>query len=211
MDVIIFDLDGTLIDSRADILAAFHHAFTALGMDTPPADRLLMTIGMRLEDCFLPFVGGRPEEADRAAGFFRAWYKTHFLDSTRPFPGVEAMLDRLSGRYRLAVCTMKKAFFARKIVRAFNWDRVFHEVVGSEEGFAPKPDPAMLLEICRRMAVPPERASYIGDTSTDGTTAANAGMPFYFAGYGYGELAARTGEEPRQVLKAPADLADLLA
>ncbi len=211
MDTIIFDLDGTLIDSRADILAAFHHAFMALGLETPPAPRLLRTIGMRLEDCFLPFVEGRPEEADRAAGFFRAWYKTHFLDSTMPFPGVEAMLGRLSGRYRLAVCTMKKAFFARKIVRAFNWDGVFREVVGSEEGFPPKPDPAMLLEICRRMDIPPEEAAYVGDTSTDGTTAYAAGMPFYFAGYGYGELDGPCGAKPRSVLKTPAELAELLA
>ncbi len=209
MRAVIFDLDGTLIDSRTDILAAFSSAFEGLGREVPPPDLLLRTIGMRLEDCFLPFVEKDASEADRAAALFRRWYETHFLDSTRPFRGVEGMLARLSIRFPLAVCTMKKAFFARKIVSAFKWDSIFSAVVGSEEGFPPKPDPAMLLEICRRMRVEPGHAVYVGDTHMDGRTAFAAGMPFCFAGYGYGKL---DGPGPVRIWKSaesPEDVAAL--
>jgi phosphoglycolate phosphatase len=186
MRAIIFDLDGTLIDSEPDIQGAFAAAFAGLGVPTPPASDLRSVIGRRLEDCFARFLAGDQGRSKEGARLFREYYQDHYLDATRPYPGAGEALRALAARAPLALCTMKKWQFARKIVRAFGWENLFAQVLGSEEGFAAKPDPAMLLELCRRLEVMPSEVLYVGDTELDGLMAQAAGSPFAFAVYGYG-------------------------
>ena len=119
MRAILFDLDGTLIDSQRDVLASFSAAFTGLGLPMPPKEQLLCLIGRRLEDCFAAFMPGDPEASDEGARLFRAWYEEHCLDTTRPYPGVDAALRRLRADHRLALCTMKRGDFARRIAQSF--------------------------------------------------------------------------------------------
>jgi phosphoglycolate phosphatase len=182
----IFDLDGTLVDSQLDVLGAFASAFEGLGVPKPPDGELVHVIGMRLEDCFARFLDGDTVRAQEGAKLFRAWYKDHFLDHTRPYPGADGALRALAGHVPLAMCTMKKWQFARRIVDAFGWNSLFAEVLGSEEGFPAKPHPAMLLELCRRLDVAPGEVMYVGDTAMDAEMAQHAGAPFAFAAYGYG-------------------------
>jgi phosphoglycolate phosphatase len=191
MRAIIFDLDGTLIDSEPDIQGAFASAFDGLGVHRPPLEELRNVIGMRLEDCFARFLDGDPARSKEGARLFREYYQDHYLDTTKPYPGADEALRALAARTPLAVCTMKKWQFARKIVRAFGWEELFAQVLGSEEGFAAKPDPAMLLELCRRLDATPSQVLYVGDTEMDGLMAQAAGTPFAFAAYGY-----RTAEAP---------------
>lgn len=186
MRAIIFDLDGTLIDSEPDIQRTFASAFDGLGVRRPPPEELRNVIGMRLEDCFARFLDGDPARSKEGARLFREYYQDHYLDATRPYPGADEALRTLAARAPLALCTMKKWQFARKIVRAFGWEELFAQVLGSEEGFAAKPDPAMLLELCRRLDVTPSQVLYVGDTEMDGLMAQAAGAPFAFAAYGYG-------------------------
>lgn len=186
MKAIIFDLDGTLIDSEPDIQRAFASAFNGLGVHRPTPKELRNVIGMRLEDCFSQFLGGDQERSKEGARLFREFYQDHYLDATRPYPGADEALQALAVRVPLALCTMKKWQFARKIVHAFGWEDLFAQVLGSEEGFAAKPHPAMLLEMCRRLELPPAEILYVGDTEMDGLMAQAAGSPFVFAAYGYG-------------------------
>jgi len=183
---VIFDLDGTLVDSQLDVLGAFAHAFLGLGVPKPPDGDLRHVIGMRLEDCFARFLGGDRDRSKEGAALFREWYKDHYLDDTHPYPGADGALRALSGNVPIALCTMKKWQFAHKILEAFAWSDLFSEVLGAEEGFAAKPDPAMLREICRRLGAAPSDVLYVGDTSMDAAMAAAAGAPFAFAAYGYG-------------------------
>ena len=186
MKAILFDLDGTLIDSASDIQGAFASAFGGLAVPLPPKEDLRAVIGLRLEDCFAQFLDGDGERATEGARLFREHYKDHYLDGTRPYPGADAALRALAAQAPLALCTMKKWQFARKILAAFGWDSLFAQVLGSEEGFAAKPDPAMLLELCRRLKVTPAEILYVGDTENDARMAHAAGAPFAFAAYGYG-------------------------
>ena len=186
MRAIIFDLDGTLADTEPDIQNAFASAFDGLGMPAPPSAALRAVIGMRLEDCFARFLDGDAEKATEGARLFRVWYADHYMDETRPYPGADASLRLLAAKMPLAICTMKKWQFARKIVDAFGWTDLFKEVLGAEEGFPPNPDPAMLLELCRRFEVSPAEILYVGDTSMDAEMARNAGAPYAYAAYGYG-------------------------
>lgn len=204
---IIFDLDGTLIDSQEDILAAFSHAFAGLSVQAPSRAELLSVIGRRLEDCFSQFVGGNGADGAR---LFRAWYQEHYLDHTRPYPGTGETLKNLSAVHPLALCTMKKFDFARRLVRHFRWEGLFKTVLGSEEGFAAKPSPDMLMELCGRLRVLPGEALYVGDTALDARMAAAAAMPFAFAAWGYGSTQDVEGLPVHRVLHRLEDLRPLL-
>ena len=206
MNAIIFDLDGTLLDTRDDILAAFGKAFEGLGIPAPPPQKLVSVIGKRLEDCFAVFLDDDEARSAEGARLFRSWYADHYRDRTRPYPGVEEALARLASRHRLAVCTMKKGIYARALVDSFGWGPLFRSVLGSEEGFPAKPDPAMLLELCRRLDVEPEGVLYVGDTSLDAEMARRAGASFAFAAYGYGSL---ENQPVQVVLSSPEDLSVL--
>ncbi len=116
---VVFDLDGTLVDSRGDVLEAFRRGFAAVDAPLPPEEALVETIGMRLQDCFERFLGDPERSAAGAAGF-RAWYEGHYRDRTAPFAGVDDALRALSGR-PMAVATMKKGRFARLLVESFGW------------------------------------------------------------------------------------------
>ena len=116
------------------------------------------------------------------------------------------MLRELRGRVPLAVCTMKMGFYARKVIAAFAWDGLLDCVLGSEEGFAPKPAPDMLFELCRRLSVEPADALYVGDTALDARMAAGAGMPFGLVTWGYGRLEDIVGLPCKTAFKTPQDL-----
>jgi phosphoglycolate phosphatase len=206
MRAIIFDLDGTLLDTKEDILAAFAKAFAGLGLPMPPSESLIAVIGRRLEDCFAAFLDGDAARSAEGARLFRSWYAGHYRDRTRPYPGVQEALQALARKLPLAVCTMKKGPYARELVDSFGWSPLFRCVLGSEEGFPPKPDPGMLEEVCRRLAVEPGQALYVGDTSLDALMARRAGAPFAFAAYGYGSLG---GQPALRLLSSPGELAEL--
>lgn len=203
---VFFDLDGTLVDSSGDVLAAFRSAFLAMGEPEPEREVLLSVIGLRLEDCFARLVQGGEPRAAEGARLFRKYYRDHYLDQTLPYPGIPKAVRELSARHALAVATMKKGEFARAIVRAFGWLGTFARIIGAEEGYPAKPDPTMLQALCRGFDIRPDEAVYVGDTSLDVRMAAAARIPVFFAAYGYGSL----GEEDRAltngVIETPQDL-----
>ena len=203
---VFFDLDGTLVDSSGDVLAAFRSAFLGLGEPVPAPEVLLSVIGLRLEDCFAGLVGGGEERSAEGARLFRKYYRDHFLDQTLPYPGIPKAVRELSARHALAVATMKKGEFARAIVRAFGWLGTFARVIGAEDGYPSKPDPTMLQALCRSLDIRPDEAVYVGDTSLDVRMAAAARVPVFFAAYGYGTL----GDEERAlangVIETPQEL-----
>lgn len=211
MRAILFDLDGTLIDSQRDVLGAFTAAFGGLGLPLPPQERLLGLIGRRLEDCFAACVPGEPGVSEEGARLFRAWYHKHCLDTTRPYPGVDAALLRLRDSHSLALCTMKRGDFARRIVTAFGWEGLFRSVLGSEEGYAGKPSPDMAIELCRRLEVPPQEAALVGDTAVDAAVARAADLgAFYFTAWGYGSRESLDGLPVTATLFSPGELVSAL-
>ncbi|MGE5130666.1 MAG: HAD family hydrolase [Sphingomonadaceae bacterium] len=182
--LIVFDWDGTLIDSPAAIVECIQQASRDLGLEAPDSGRASHVIGLGLEDSLRQAVPQLPRERYSE---FAASYRRHFLareDSMPLFPGVPRLLEGLSARgHRLAVATGKsrrgldRALAASGLGVYFTSSRCADETV-------PKPDPAMLLELLAELGVEPERALMVGDTSHDLLMARGAGIDALAVSYG---------------------------
>lgn len=209
--VVIFDLDGTLIDSRVDIARAMNAALAALGHPTRPEPEIFGFIGRGVRWLVERSL---PEQAraglDGAVAAFRAEYERRDVDVTRPFPGIPEALDALAARAaRCAVLTNKPGDAARRVLGRLGLEARFALVLGG--GDVPeKPDPRGLGAACARLGVPPPGAWYVGDLPLDVEVARAAGCRAAAAGWGYGEPAALERARPDRTLAAPMELSRLL-
>jgi phosphoglycolate phosphatase len=176
---LIFDLDGTLVDTLADIAASMDCALRALDLPGHTADDYRAFIGegvVRLAERAVP-----PERADlvpAAVAAFRAHYSEHLLDRSRPYPGIQATLAALVGRgAALAVVSNKPDALTRRIVTALFPETPFASVAGSRPDVPPKPDPTAALAAAAAMGLEPAACALVGDSEVDMRAAAAAGMP----------------------------------
>ena len=188
---VIFDLDGTLVDSGPDLTAAMNHVLAEEGLPELPEStvrhlvgdgaRALLRRGYEADGRAFP----EGEPGDALVARFVAHYQKNLTTRSRPFPGLDACLDRLerSGA-ALAVCTNKPHDLAVGVLEELRLAPRFAEVLGRDSLSAFKPDPAPLLEILWRTGRP--RGVMVGDTMTDVAAGRAAGMPVFYARYGYG-------------------------
>ncbi len=186
---IVFDLDGTLVDSAPDLRVAVNRMLETLGAEPLDLETVIGFIGKgvgvlvakSLRHRGLP-VEGAPFEAALAS--FHAFYARDLLTLTRPYAGVEAMLDRLASRgIPMGICTNKPEAPARDMCRALGFDRVMGSIVGGDTLAVRKPDAAPLMKAIADLGATPSTTLYVGDSETDYATARNAGTPFaYFEG-----------------------------
>lgn len=192
--VLIFDLDGTLVDSFGDIHDAMVGALAAIGLATSDAIRALCRRGVELERFYELATGGCPaagEELERFAAAYREGYRAR----GSAFPGVAATLAELRRRLPgvpFAVATTKRTAMARRVVDEAGLGGFFDVVRGSD-GLPHKPDPAVLHDIARAIGRPVGRAIVVGDTDRDVLLARAAGcvaVAVTYGGWGRDELAA---------------------
>ncbi|MEM8784116.1 MAG: HAD family hydrolase [Planctomycetota bacterium] len=177
-DAVIFDLDGTLIDSLDDIMAAGNHAMRTVGRPEHPREA-----GKRLAGQGLPFFVEHalgPEHQDLfepAIAAHRAYYAEHCGELSRPFDGVDAVLGAASrAGLRLNVLSNKPHFATLKDIESFFAGFDFEHVIGHREGYPPKPDPTSAHEIREELGLPADRIAYVGDTAADMLTGQAAGF-----------------------------------
>ncbi len=174
----LFDLDGTLLDTLADIAAAGNHALAQVGQPPHPLHAYRQLAGQGaawlIEHALPP---DQQHLAPRALEVFKAWQLAHGLDQTRPYPGIAEMLDALVAKgLQLAVLSNKPEAATQEAVRRRLERWRFAAVVGQREGGPLKPDPAGALALARQLGVPPAQWLYLGDTKVDMETAGRAGM-----------------------------------
>ena len=185
---IVFDLDGTLIDSAPDIHAAGLNALTAEGLPPVTAEQTRSFIGngssvfiARLE---VATTGqSLPERHARMlARFLKVYETTH--DQTRPYPGVPETLEalRVAG-WQLGLCTNKPIAPARAVLAHLGWGKVFASVIGGDSLAVIKPDPAPLRAVIEALGAGP--VVYVGDSEVDAATAQAASVPFALFKLGY--------------------------
>jgi phosphoglycolate phosphatase len=173
---LVLDLDGTLVDSYGPIAAGVNHARATLGMPPLSVEDVRGRVGHGLESLMADVVG----EANAADGvrLFREEYARVFADGTTALPHAVEVLRELRGRgYRLAVASNKPARFGEPILEHLGMRPYLDAVEGPDRVGSTKPDPAMVHACLRAMAVPAERAAYVGDMVLDVETAAMARIP----------------------------------
>jgi phosphoglycolate phosphatase len=187
---VVFDLDGTLADTAPDLTAALNHTLGRFGRaSVAEADvRDMVGHGARaLLQKGLAATGElRPELIDEGFPIFLDYYEKHICDHTRPFSGLEAALDRLSGAgVKLAICTNKLESLSRKLIDALGWKDRFVALVGGDTLPVRKPDPAPLFEAIARAGG--GVAAFVGDSITDTDTARAARIPCVAVSFGFSD------------------------
>jgi phosphoglycolate phosphatase len=178
IEAALFDLDGTLVDSLADIAASMNHVLAELGHAQHDEITLQGFIGegaRHLVARSLP-AGASEAAIDDALARYKARYRTHSLVNTRPFDGILAMLDALAARgIQLGVVTNKPHRAAEHMTAELFGEGRFGVVLGESPG-RKKPDPQIALDAASELGVAPEACAFIGDTHIDIETAHAAGM-----------------------------------
>ncbi|GHU05743.1 phosphoglycolate phosphatase, bacterial [Alphaproteobacteria bacterium] len=188
---VVFDLDGTLVDSAPDILAALNRLLLDYGRRKADGDELRFWLGdgvSRLVARAFDARGGLPEGValEMAAREFRSFYSGHATDETRLFPHVAEVLEQLQEQgYRLGVCTNKGDALALEVLEGLGIRRRFSAVLGGDRSPVCKPDPAHILKTLEEMGADPARALMVGDTDNDVAAAKRAGIPVVVTSFGY--------------------------
>ena len=186
MRAVVFDLDGTLIDSLPDIASSVNVSLRRRGLDPLPAPEIERMIGdgakVLLTKAFAAR-GAAMTETD--LDDFVTHYTAHAADETAPYPGiVEALRDLRAAGHKLGVCTNKPAIAAREVLALLSLEPFFDVITGGDSTPYRKPDPRHLQATVTALGAGP--AVMIGDPHNDIAAAAGLGIPAIFAAWGYG-------------------------
>ena len=208
---VIFDLDGTLVDSLADLSDSVNLMLESYGFPTHEMEQYRYFVGngsKKLMERTLPRdKAASAEFVEEALVKYKAIYKEHLLRKTRPYQGVQELLDELKKRrIPLAVCTNKHNDAALTIVKILFAPGTFEEVLGDRPGFPKKPNPATPLEIASHLGVKPDEVAYLGDTSVDMETAVHAGFLPVGVLWGFRPEEELVKSGAKVLLKAPLEL-----
>jgi 2-phosphoglycolate phosphatase len=211
---VLFDLDGTLIDSGKDVVAAVRHALsqTFPGREQPADEEILVLIGQPLESVVRALAGGVDDEsAHRFADVYRAYYAEHFNDNTKVYPGIRELLEMLRGAgVKLALVTTKHQTQAEFTLAGSGLAGCFDYVHGWLEGRKHKPDPEPVLVALRSLAVQPGAAIMVGDSELDVQSGKAAGVDTCAVTYGFRPAWFLTSFHPDFLVAHPADIGPIV-
>ena len=192
--IVVFDLDGTLVDTAPDLINALNFILAREGLAPVPLHaarnmigagaRKLLERGLELEGRTISLA-----ELDRLTGDFISHYAEHIADVSRPFDGLEAALDDLTSQgYRFAVCTNKLEWLSKRLLDRLNLSPRFAAICGADTFGVSKPDPAILRQTVARAGSELSSAIMVGDAGPDVGVARRAGVPVICVSFGYTEV-----------------------
>lgn len=184
----LFDLDGTLIDSKRDLVNSVNFMLREMNREALPLETVASYIGHGAPRLVADVLGTEAGDEDRrkALEIFLAHYQQHNLVETRIYPGVAEGLQALEGR-PMAVLTNKPAKMSVEILEALGLRKYFRAVYGGDSFARKKPDPMGAQVILEELQVPAHQAALIGDSDVDMQTARNAGTVAIGVSYGFGQ------------------------
>jgi phosphoglycolate phosphatase len=184
---LIFDLDGTLIDSKLDLALSVNATLAELGRDPLPHEQIYSYVGQGAPALIARALGGDASEQDCLVGleFFIKYYSAHKLDNTALYPGVRDALDALKGM-PMAVYTNKPVRVSRSIIQGLGIAGHFRFVYGGNSFERKKPDPMGVESILREFGAFPAQVMIVGDSEVDVQTARNSGTFVCGVTYGFG-------------------------
>ena len=212
--LVVFDLDGTLIDSLGDIGDAVNEVLVRLGLPTHPRDTYRYLVGDGLEILVrraLPPESLEDTDVAEVVSLVRREYSTRWTATTRPFPGIPRLLASLRSRgIESAVLSNKPDFATRGIVDELFADHVFAIVRGALDGVPLKPDTSSVLHIVSGLGRTPRQSIFVGDTAVDMATGTNAGMRSVGVSWGFREARELVNAGADHIIGSPLELLDLL-
>jgi len=213
--VVVFDLDGTLLDTLQDLADSMNAALAHLGFPTHDVDAYRYFVG---EGAGVMAQRALPDDRDddntvrRCLAAMREEYSKRWRDKTRPYPGIPRLLDRLMElEVRLTVLSNKPDDFTKLMVAELLPEWRFDLVLGQREGIARKPDPAGAFEIARELGIACEAFAYLGDSGTDMITASGAGMLAVGALWGFRTEDELRGNGAKFVIHRPEELLSIVS
>ena len=191
---LVFDLDGTLVDTAPDLIDALNFVLEREGLPAVPlqAARTMIGAGARkLIERGLELEGREASTVDinRMTADFIEYYAAHIADGSRPFDGLEIALDELSARgFRFAVCTNKLEWLSKRLLDELGLSTRFAAICGADTFGVAKPDPAILQQTVSRAAGKMSSTIMVGDAGTDIGVARRAGVPVIGVSFGYTDV-----------------------
>lgn len=178
--LVIFDLDGTLLDTIADLAESANYALKQLGYPTHPTEIIRTYVGNGINKLLfraLPEEDKTEENVMRMRTHFIPYYDEHNADLSQPYPGIVALLEELQKKgLMIAVASNKYQEATSKLVKHYFPTIDFIKVLGQREGIEVKPDPTIVFDILKKANVSKEEVLYVGDSGVDMQTAINAGV-----------------------------------
>jgi len=184
---LVFDLDGTLIDSKMDLVNGVNATLRELKREALPTDLVASYVGSGAPVLIRRALGGNPseEELHRALAFFLVHYEEHKLDHTRLYPGVAETLEQLKN-LPMSVLTNKPVKISVRILEGLGVAQYFRSIYGGNSFETKKPDPLGAKQILNEFNVSAQEVAMVGDSEVDVQTARNAGMPSVIVNFGFG-------------------------
>ena len=207
--IIIFDLDGTLLNTIDDLGYACNYALKQTGYPTHPIEAYPRMVGNGINNLIrraLPQAEQTEENILRVRAYFVPYYNAHNCDYTRPYEGIPELLQALKAQgHHLAVASNKYQAATEKIVRHFFPD-IFDVILGEREGVERKPNPQIVYDITSKLSSLNSKLLYIGDSLVDRDTAQNANVPFVACSWGFVPKEQLVAAGIEHIIDHPADL-----
>ncbi|MBI3994937.1 MAG: HAD-IA family hydrolase [Nitrospirae bacterium] len=205
-DLLIFDLDGTLADTKVDIAVSVNLTLNELGLPEKPDALIYSYVGAGIRRLIQQAVGEEEGERFRAAmAVFRKHYLVHLLDTTKLYPGMDGVLAHFKSKKK-AVVTNKAQVYTDKLMAGLKITDRFDLILGGDNGYPLKPDPTMLRTVLEKLSADPRRTIMIGDGMHDVNAARAAGIAICAVGYGLGDPEELRNARPDFFCETVADL-----
>lgn len=214
MQLIIFDLDGTLLNTLDDLAAAANAALCTCGFPTRSLEEVRQFVGngvAKLLERALPEKEKTAENLARIKNAFFSYYDQHLWDYTHPYEGIQEVLTALQRHHiKLAVASNKYQAAAERLITYFFPDISFVAVLGQRENIPTKPNPQIVFDIFRITGINPKDVLYVGDSAVDMQTAQNAGVQACGVTWGFRSRNELASCQPNYLINEPSQLLEML-
>lgn len=211
-EAVLFDLDGTLLNTLQDLCNAGNFMATKLGFPSHPLNAYRKMVGNGIPHLIrriLP-AGSDEHTVEEGLSIFQEYYGQHMLDCTQPYAGIPELLARVRARgVAMAVLSNKQDEFVVKIVKDY-FPETFRVAMGLREGVPPKPHPASVQMVLSQLGVEAKNSLYVGDSDVDMTTAANAGLEGCGVLWGFRDREELLAHGATHLAASPKDLVHLI-
>lgn len=214
LKAVLFDLDGTLVNSLEDLAASCNYALTFFGFNTHETEKFKYFVGdgmPKLIERVLPENARDNETKLKVLEKFLEHYKIHFADNTYAYEGILELLDDIKQlNLKTAVISNKAQKPAEEVVSKVLGDSYFDVICGKREGYPAKPDPTLTLEIIKELDVKPEECLFIGDSGMDCAVAVNSGTIGVGVLWGFREKTELLENGAKYIAETPNEILDII-